>query len=74
MYSIYMTDCIKIQIPASSSNLGAGFDCFGLALDLYNEYIFNFTSSGFKANSNLDENIFVIFIKNSAKIKCPELI
>lgn len=59
-----MTDCIKIQIPASSSNLGAGFDCFGLALDLYNEYIFNFTSSGFKANSNLDENIFVNNKKN----------
>lgn len=25
----------KIQVPASTSNLGSGFDCFGLALKLY---------------------------------------
>lgn len=27
---------IKLQIPATSANLGAGFDALGLALDLYN--------------------------------------
>lgn len=26
---------IKVIVPASTSNLGAGFDCFGLALQLY---------------------------------------
>jgi homoserine kinase len=26
---------IEVQVPASTANLGAGFDCFGLALDLY---------------------------------------
>lgn len=26
---------ISIRLPASSSNLGAGFDCYGLALNLY---------------------------------------
>jgi homoserine kinase len=26
---------IEIRLPASSSNLGAGFDCYGLALNLY---------------------------------------
>jgi homoserine kinase len=26
---------IEIQVPSSTSNLGAGFDCFGLALKLY---------------------------------------
>lgn len=26
---------IEVRLPASSSNLGAGFDCFGLALNLY---------------------------------------
>jgi homoserine kinase len=26
---------IELRIPASTSNLGAGFDCFGLALQLY---------------------------------------
>lgn len=26
---------MKVRVPASTSNLGAGFDCFGLALKLY---------------------------------------
>ncbi len=28
-------DSLQLRIPASTSNLGAGFDCFGLALKLY---------------------------------------
>ncbi|MDD2955457.1 MAG: homoserine kinase [Oscillospiraceae bacterium] len=28
---------IKVKIPATSANIGAGFDSLGLALDLYNE-------------------------------------
>ena len=28
---------IKIQIPATSANLGAGYDSLGLALDFYNQ-------------------------------------
>ena len=28
-------DPLQLRIPASTSNLGAGFDCFGLALKLY---------------------------------------
>jgi homoserine kinase len=27
--------CFQVCVPASTSNLGAGFDCFGLALQLY---------------------------------------
>ena len=27
---------LKITVPASSANLGAGFDALGLALSLYN--------------------------------------
>ena len=26
---------MKIRVPGSTSNLGSGFDCFGLALKLY---------------------------------------
>ncbi|MEJ7616508.1 MAG: hypothetical protein WKF30_05955 [Pyrinomonadaceae bacterium] len=26
---------LEVRVPASTSNLGAGFDCFGLALQLY---------------------------------------
>jgi homoserine kinase len=27
--------CVEVRLPASTSNLGAGFDCFGLALQLF---------------------------------------
>jgi len=27
---------VKVRVPATSANMGAGFDCFGLALGLYN--------------------------------------
>ena len=30
---------ITVRVPATSANLGPGFDCFGLALDLCNEII-----------------------------------
>jgi len=29
---------LKIKVPASTSNFGSGFDAFGLALSLYNEF------------------------------------
>ncbi len=29
-------DEIKVRVPATSANLGPGFDCLGVALDLYN--------------------------------------
>ena len=28
----------KIRVPATTANLGAGFDCIGAALSLYNEF------------------------------------
>ncbi|MBI5298550.1 MAG: homoserine kinase [Chloroflexi bacterium] len=31
---------IKVRVPATSANLGPGFDCIGLALDLWNEVSF----------------------------------
>ncbi|GJQ37095.1 MAG: homoserine kinase [Anaerolineaceae bacterium] len=47
-----MSRMIKIRVPATSANLGPGFDCLGLALDIWNEVIFetgeglNFRASG----------------------------
>ena len=29
---------MKIKTPATSANLGVGFDCFGIALDLFNTF------------------------------------
>jgi len=31
---------IKVRVPATSANLGPGFDCLGLALDIWNEVTF----------------------------------
>lgn len=31
---------VLIKVPGTSANLGVGFDALGLALDLYNEYLF----------------------------------
>ncbi len=31
---------IKVRVPATSANLGPGFDCVGIALELYNEFYF----------------------------------
>jgi homoserine kinase len=31
---------IKIRVPATSANLGPGFDCLGMALDIWNEITF----------------------------------
>lgn len=37
---IIMCHMIKIRVPATSANLGPGFDCMGLALDVWNEITF----------------------------------
>lgn len=37
---------IKVRVPATSANLGSGFDCFGLALALYAEVAFEPLPSG----------------------------
>ena len=31
---------IKVRVPATSANLGPGFDSLGIALNIYNEYEF----------------------------------
>ena len=45
-----MSDQIKIKVPASTSNLGPGFDTLSLALDLFNEFTFKITKDGLKIN------------------------
>jgi len=37
---------VKVTVPASTANIGPGFDTLGLALDLYNTYIFEETDKG----------------------------
>ncbi|MDD2232372.1 MAG: homoserine kinase [Sphaerochaetaceae bacterium] len=37
---------IKVRVPGTTSNLGSGFDCLGLALTIYGEFGFEETESG----------------------------
>jgi len=37
---------VEVRVPASTSNLGPGFDAMGMALTLYNEFLFERLESG----------------------------
>lgn len=37
---------VRVRIPATTANLGPGFDCLGLALDLWNEAEFRLEGTG----------------------------
>lgn len=39
-------DSLKIQVPATTANLGPGFDTFGCALNMYNTFTFNLDADG----------------------------
>ncbi|WP_352418977.1 homoserine kinase [Proteiniborus sp.] len=41
---------IKVKVPATSANLGPGFDTLGLALNLYNTFLFEEISNGLEVN------------------------
>lgn len=47
---------IKIQVPATTANMGPGFDCFGMALKIYNEFEF-FSVSKENFDKSLEENL-----------------
>lgn len=61
---------IKVKVPATSANLGAGFDTLGLALNLYNEFIVEEsdkveiqTNPKMPEFENPDKNLFVKVLK-----------
>ncbi len=65
---------IKISVPATTANLGAGFDTFGLALNLFNEFIVEESSSIEIETSpkndfleNPENNLFVQVLKRSCE-------
>lgn len=43
---------IKVQVPATSANMGPGFDCLGVALKLYNYIYAEITDSGLQIDIN----------------------
>ena len=52
-----MSETIKIKVPATTANLGPGFDTLSLALDWYNEFIFRVTKAGLKINQQNTSNL-----------------
>jgi homoserine kinase len=38
-----LTNSVKVQVPATTANIGPGFDCLGAALNLYNQFKFTVT-------------------------------
>ncbi len=46
---------IKIRVPATTANLGPGFDALGLALNKYNDFFFEEIESGFEITGTLPE-------------------
>ena len=46
---------IRVRVPATSANMGPGFDCLGIALNLYNEFAFKELDEGLKFNGIPEE-------------------
>lgn len=47
-----MAKKVKVSVPATSANLGPGFDCLGLALELRNTVTFTDSESGIEVEIN----------------------
>lgn len=43
---------VRVRVPATTANLGPGFDCLGLALDLWNESTFSLEGEGLHLTCN----------------------
>jgi homoserine kinase len=41
-----VVSCVSITVPATTANLGPGFDCIGAALTLYNDFKFTRLDEG----------------------------
>jgi homoserine kinase len=65
---------IKVRVPATSANIGPGFDCLGVALNLYNTFYFEEIERGLVIEgccqefSNEDNLIYVSMMKCFEKL------
>ena len=63
---------IRVTAPASTANLGSGFDCMGIALRLYNTADFEETDSGLEINILDDSKNFLPTDQNNYIYKCMD--
>lgn len=67
-------DMIKVTVPATSANIGPGFDCLGVALSMYNTFYFSEIEEGLiiegcdKSYQTEDNLIYVAMKKCFEKI------
>lgn len=65
---------VKVTVPASTANIGPGFDTLGLALNLYNEYIFEEIDKGLviegcpEIYNNKDNLVYMSFVVTAKKL------
>ena len=70
---------MRIRVPASSANLGSGFDCFGIAWDVYNTIDFSLASeklciSGCEEEFRNEDNLSYVAFKKTVEYAgktCP---
>lgn len=66
---------ITVRVPASSANLGPGFDCLGMALDIYNTFTFEKIKEGLEFEGfhdkycNEHNMVYKAFLTTLKKIK-----
>lgn len=65
---------VKIKVPATSANIGTGYDCYGIALKLYNKFWVTKSETlkfeGFnKEHSNENNLVYKAFKKTLEKLK-----
>ncbi|MDO4500842.1 MAG: homoserine kinase [Erysipelotrichaceae bacterium] len=67
---------IKYKVPATSANLGIGFDCLGIALSLYDEFKVEESDKwelhGFINDEDVENNLFIHSYKEAAEYKQME--
>ncbi len=71
---------ICVRVPATSANMGPGFDCLGMALGLYNRIYFQESGTGLRINgcdrmyAGEDNLAYIGYLKTLAKygVKEPE--
>ncbi len=67
----------KYKVPATSANLGIGFDCLGIALSIYDYFEIEesdkFVLEGFIDN-NPKDNLFIEAYKKTCKVKKDKII
>lgn len=56
---------ITVRVPATSANLGAGFDCLGLALDLFASVTVTFTAAEQAPSEDVGEKMVVTAIRQT---------